>query len=76
MPTEIAPRIVVDREIRSGRPVIAGIRVPVDVIVGHMAAGMSADEVAEEFGIRREDIDAALSYAARVIASEEVRLSD
>src|SRR5438094_454174 len=40
--TELAPHIVVDPEIRTGRPVIQGTRVPVDVVVGQMAAGLTA----------------------------------
>jgi len=71
--TELAPHIVVDPEIRTGRPVISGTRVPIDVIVGQMAAGLTADEVADEYGITRDDVLAALAYAARVLATEQVR---
>jgi len=35
---EVAPRIVVDEKVRFGRPVIAGTRVPVDVVVGKLGA--------------------------------------
>jgi len=44
----IAPRISADPQVRFGKPVIEGTRVPVSVVVGAMAAGDSADEVAEE----------------------------
>ena len=43
---------------------IAGTRVPVDVVVGKLGAGMSVDEVADEYGIDAEDVRAALRYAA------------
>ena len=69
----LADRIVVDPAIRSGRPVIEGTRVPVDVLVGHVAAGMTVEAVAEEYGISRDDVLAALAYAAQSIASEEIR---
>ena|ERR1700677_3890455 len=69
----LAPRVVADPAIRSGRPVIEGSRVPVDIVVGQMAAGLGADEVATEYGITREDVLAALGYAARVLSSEQVR---
>jgi uncharacterized protein (DUF433 family) len=72
-PAEIAPRIVADQNIRFGRPVIAGTRVPVELIIGKMAGGMGASEVAEEYGITHEDVLAALSYAAQAIADEQVR---
>jgi uncharacterized protein (DUF433 family) len=47
--------------------------VPVDVVVGQMAAGLGVEEVATEYGIAREDVLAALGYAARVLSSEQVR---
>jgi uncharacterized protein (DUF433 family) len=70
---QIAPRIVVDENIRFGKPVIEGTRVPVDVVLGKLAGGMAIEAVAEEYGLVREDILAALGYAARTVAAEEVR---
>jgi uncharacterized protein (DUF433 family) len=70
---EVAPRIAVDETVRFGRPVILGTRVPVETVIGKLAAGMSVDEVAEEYGIGREDVRAALRYAAEVVESEQVR---
>jgi uncharacterized protein (DUF433 family) len=70
---EIAPRITVDESVRFGRPVIAGTRVPVDVVIGQLAAGMNVAGVAAEYGISEEDVLAALAYAAHAIAEEEVR---
>lgn len=72
---EIAPRIAVDANVRSGRPVIKGTRVPVDILIGQVAAGLTADEVADEYGVEREDVLAALAYAAKVIANEEIVLT-
>jgi uncharacterized protein (DUF433 family) len=74
MAVEIAPRIVVDPAIRFGKPVIRGTRVPVDLLVAKLAGGMTAEEVAEEYGVTLEDVQAALSYAARVLAEEEIRV--
>jgi len=73
MALEIAPRIVVDPAVRFGKPVIKGTRVPVDLIVAKLAGGMGVEEVAEEYDITAEDIYAALAYAAKLIASEEIR---
>ena len=70
---EIAPRITVDDEVRFGRPVIKGTRVPVDLLIAQLAAGMNVDEVAHEYGVEREDVLAALAYAARTLAEEQVR---
>ena len=71
--TQIAPRIVVDEGIRFGKPTIEGTRVPVDVVVGKIAAGMSVEDVAREYGLSREDVLAALSYAAKTLAEEQIR---
>lgn len=73
MGREIAARIVVDEGVRFGRPVIKGTRVPVDVLVGKVAGGMAIDEVAAEYEVTREDVLAALSYAARRLEEEQVR---
>lgn len=69
---EIAPRIVVDRTIRSGKPVIQGTRVPVDVVVGKIAGGMTIEEICKEYELQKEDVFAALRYAADLVAREEV----
>lgn len=70
---EIAPRITVDEQVRFGRPVIKGTRVPVELVVGKLAGGMDVSDVADEYGLTREDVLAALAYAARAGADEQVR---
>jgi len=42
---EIAPTISVDEKISFGKPVITGTRVPVDLIIGKLAGGMTYEEV-------------------------------
>ena len=71
--TEIAPRIVIDEAVRSGRPVIKGTRVPVDVVLGQLAAGLTPERVAEEYDLERDDVLAVLAYAAVTLGNEEVR---
>ena len=71
--TEIAPRIVVDENVRFGKPVIAGTRVPVDLVLGKLAGGLTIEQVMEEYDLAREDVLAALSYAARAIGDELIR---
>ena len=73
MAQEIAPRIVVDPNVRFGKPVIQGTRVPVELVVAKLAGGMTPREVADEYEIAEEDVRAALSYAAGLVAAEEVR---
>ncbi len=48
-----------------GRPFIRGLRVTVATVVGLLAAGHSENEILESYPyLEREDIRAALSYAA------------
>ena len=70
---EIAPRITVDENVRFGKPIIQGTRVPVDLVVGKLAGGMTIEEVMEEYDLTREDVLAALAYAARTVADEHIR---
>jgi uncharacterized protein (DUF433 family) len=71
---EIAQRIVVDEKVRFGKPVIKGTRVPVEVVVGKLAGGMTFEKVMEEYDLTKEDILAALNYAAQILSQEEVRV--
>ena len=70
---EIAPRISVNEKVKFGKPVITGSRVPVDLILGKLAGGMTYEEVIEEYDVTREDILAVLDYAAKTLSSEEIR---
>ena len=70
---EIADRITVDGKVRFGRPVIKGTRVPVDLIIGKLAGGMTYEEVMAEYDLVRQDILAAFDYAAKRLSDEEIR---
>jgi len=65
-------RIAVDPEVMGGKPVIAGTRVPVQVIVGSLAGGDSVEQVCEGYGVTEEDVRAALAYAAEVLGQERL----
>jgi uncharacterized protein (DUF433 family) len=73
--TEIAPRIVVDSAVRFGRPVIRGTRVPVALVVAKLAGGMDATEMMAEYDLTAEDVQAALHYAAQIVAGEEILIA-
>lgn len=69
---EFFPGIEVDPAIQFGKPVIAGTRVPVDVVVGNIAAGNPLEEVMDEYALTKDQILTALKYAARVLSEETV----
>jgi len=67
-------RIVIDKNIRHGKPVIKGTRIPVDLILGSLAGGMSYKEICEDYEIAEEDIRAAIEYAAKIVSNEEIHI--
>ena len=64
---EIFPSVVVDPEIVHGKPVIAGTRIPVALVLGQLAGGVSFEELEREYGLSREQVQAALGYAAELV---------
>jgi len=72
---ELAPRITLDPTVRFGRPVIRGTRVPVDLVLGKLAGGMSYAEVCRDYEIAQEDVLAALEYAARLVEEERLHVA-
>ena len=73
---EIVQGITVDPQVRFGRPVIRGTRVPVATVIAKMAAGSSFDEVIQEYEITHQDILNALNYAALRLANEQIWLTE
>jgi uncharacterized protein (DUF433 family) len=58
-------RIVVDPEIRFGKPTIKGTRLTVGDILEYLAGGDSEEEILAEFPqLEREDVRACLAFAA------------
>ena len=64
-------RITSNPEILVGKPVIKGTRISVELILGWLANGWSFDKIIEAYPhISREDIFAALAFAAEVMHQE------
>jgi uncharacterized protein (DUF433 family) len=58
-------RITVDPKVCSGQPCIRGLRIPVAVVLRHLAAGETADQVIAAYPeLEPEDVRACLLYAA------------
>jgi uncharacterized protein (DUF433 family) len=69
-------RIEINSAICSGKPVIQGTRIMVRNILGMLAGGYNVDRVLESYPeLSREDVAAALEYAAKVIDDEQVIVS-
>jgi len=68
---KIAERIEVDPKIMHGKPVIAGTRIPVYVILQLLAGGLSPEQICQEYpDLTKEDVQACLAYAARLTEEE------
>ena len=67
-------RISVDPAIVHGKPRIQGTRVTVQVILELLAAGETFDELLDEYDeLTREDLVAALEYAAAVAGGTQIQ---
>lgn len=68
-------RITVDPAVCHGTACIKGTRVPVAVILDNLAAGLSeADILASYPSLAKEDIQAAMAYAAALARERVVEL--
>ncbi len=67
-------RIISDPRICGGEPCIKDTRIPVHVILGHLASGEDYNAILRNFPrLKREDILACLEYAA-YLSTEKVAL--
>jgi uncharacterized protein (DUF433 family) len=67
-PSDWRARIKIDSAIHHGDACIAGTRIPVSVIVGSVAAGDDWNQILASYpALAREDIQAALLYAAEAV---------
>ncbi len=65
---ELLKRISINPNICHGKPCIRGTRIMVSVILDHLTAGMSREEILKSYPtLQPEDIDASLAYASEVV---------
>ena len=68
-------RITCNPKILGGKPIIKGTRISVQFILELLSSGMSMEEILAEYPhLEREDILAAIEYAAKTVANEEIFL--
>ena len=68
-------RITIDPTVLVGKPTIRGLRISVEQVLRALAAGVSREELLEDYpDLQSEDLRACLAYAAETIASERVYL--
>lgn len=61
------PRISSNPEICGGDPCVTGTRIPVHIVISHLAAGDTLEMLLKDFPrLEKEDIVACIEYAADV----------
>lgn len=66
-------RIVIDPDIMVGKPVIAGTRIPVDLVLGKLAYNVDVSAILRDYPrLTLQDVQAALHYARDMVAGEDV----
>ena len=66
-------RIVVDRKILAGKPIIKGTRISVEFLLDLLAKGWTHKKILENYPqLKKTDIHASLKYAAEVLKEEKV----
>ncbi|HXB69050.1 MAG TPA: DUF433 domain-containing protein [Candidatus Acidoferrales bacterium] len=69
----LADRIVVDSKILTGKPVVRGTRLAVELVVELLAAGWSHAQILASYPhLAEEDIRACLAYASEFLREEKV----
>jgi uncharacterized protein (DUF433 family) len=71
--SDLLKRITVDTDVLCGKPTIRGLRISVEQILRALAAGVSAEDLLDDYPeLEPEDLRAAEAYAAERIAEERV----
>jgi uncharacterized protein (DUF433 family) len=66
-------RIEMNPRVMLGKPVIRGTRIPVELLLRKLSEGASESELIDAYPrLTRDDIQAAIRYAADTLAHEEV----
>ncbi|MDO8428783.1 MAG: DUF433 domain-containing protein [Candidatus Diapherotrites archaeon] len=66
-------RIIFDSKILSGKPIIKGTRISVEFILELLASGTEMGDILVEYPhLKREDVLAAVDYAAKAMKHEEL----
>jgi len=70
---KLLQRITVNPQIFGGKPVVRGRRLAVEHVLGMLAAGDTPETILEGYPwLEREDVQACLVYARRIVARERI----
>jgi uncharacterized protein (DUF433 family) len=70
------PRVVTDPKILGGKPVVRGTRIPVELVLAHLAENPQLDDLLAAYPrLTRADVKACLEYAKKAIAQSKPKAS-
>ncbi|MEK7617973.1 MAG: DUF433 domain-containing protein [Patescibacteria group bacterium] len=73
MQTKLKNRIIIDPRVMVGKPIIKGTRITVELILRLLAQGQPVEEILDNYPhLKKEDIRAAIEYAAELLEREAV----
>ena len=73
--SQLLQRITFNPEIFGGKPIIRGRRLAVEHVLQMLEAGDSADDILCGYAwLEREDVQACIAYARRLVGHERVEL--
>ncbi|CAN5304818.1 hypothetical protein BH20ACI1_BH20ACI1_02080 [soil metagenome] len=68
MKNELLKRITLNPNVCFGKPTIRNMRYPVEMILDLLGAGMTFDEILEDYpDLQREDLQACLLFAGKLM---------
>ncbi len=74
MSKNLLNRITGKPDISHGKPMIRGLRYPVDTMLDLLASDMSIDEIPADFpDLERDDLLACLEYAAQISRTKKLQ---
>ncbi|MGA0560297.1 DUF433 domain-containing protein [Larkinella sp. VNQ87] len=66
-------RITIDPEICHGKPVIRGLRYPVETMLELLTSGMTIEQILADYeDLERDDLLACLAYATNVVKTKDI----
>lgn len=69
--SDLLQRIEIDPKVMVGKPVIRGTRIPVELILEKLAAGLTSEDLRRSYPrLTVEDISAALLFAAQSLHAD------
>jgi len=73
---ELLKRITFNPEILGGKPIIRGMRIAVEHVLGMLASGSTVQEILEGYPfLEKDDVQACIIFAYRRIANEHIEPS-